>query len=630
VRVEAAPVGPAYNHTGFGTQLTGGSTSVASEWQRLRTVGAAAREMLIAAAADRWNVNKSSCRAEKGVVIHASGKRLSYGQLAEKAALMPVPKKVRLKDPVSFTLLGKPTLRLDTPQKINGKAIFGIDVRTPGVLTALVARCPVFGGKVKSFDATKAKSLPGVREIVQVETGVAVAADDFWSAKKGRDALQIVWDEGPSAGLSTEWMRDQYMKLAKTPGTVARKVGDPGAAMPKASRQLTAEYEVPYLAHAMMEPINCLVDLKKDSCDIWTGTQAQTLDRDAAAKVLGFKPEQIQIHTTFLGGGFGRRANPNSDFVKEAVQVAKAIEKPVRVLWTREDDMKGGYYRPMWYDRLMAGLDTQGNLIAWKHTIVGQSILAGTLFEKGMVKNGLDETSVEGAADTPYGIPNILVDLHSPRVAVPVQWWRSVGHSHTAFVVESFIDEAAHTAGKDPYGFRRSLLSGNRRHRAVLELAAAKAGWGTTLPAGRARGIAVHKSFGTSVAEVAEVSVSPGGEVRVHRVVCAVDCGRVVNPDTVEAQMESGIVFGLSAALYGAITLKNGRVEQGNFSDYPVLRMDAMPVIEVHIVPSREAPSGTGEPGTPPIAPAVTNAIFTLTGKRVRRLPIDSEELKKT
>jgi isoquinoline 1-oxidoreductase beta subunit len=575
-------------------------------------------------------VSKSSCHVEKGVVIHTSGKRLSYGQLAEKAALMPVPKKVKLKNPASFTLLGKPTLRLDTPQKINGKAIFGIDVRTPGVLTALVARCPVFGGKVKSFDATKAKSLPGVREIVQVETGVAVAADDFWSAKKGRDALQIVWDEGPSAGLSTEWMRDQYIKLAKTPGTVARKVGDPGAAMPKASRQLTAEYEVPYLAHAMMEPINCLVDLKKDSCDIWTGTQAQTLDRDAAAKVLGFKPEQIQIHTTFLGGGFGRRANPNSDFVKEAAQVAKAIEKPVRVLWTREDDMKGGYYRPMWYDRLMAGLDTQGNLIAWKHTIVGQSILAGTLFEKGMIKNGLDETSVEGAADTPYGIPNILVDLHSPRVAVPVQWWRSVGHSHTAFVVESFIDEAAHTAGKDPYRFRRSLLSGNRRHRAVLELAAAKAGWGTTLPAGRARGIAVHKSFGTSVAEVAEVSVSPGGEVRVHRVVCAVDCGRVVNPDTVEAQMESGIVFGLSAALYGAITLKNGRVEQGNFSDYPVLRMDAMPVIEVHITPSREAPSGTGEPGTPPIAPAVTNAIFTLTGKRVRRLPIDSEELKKT
>jgi isoquinoline 1-oxidoreductase subunit beta len=629
VRVEAAPVAPVYNHTGFGTQLTGGSTSVASEWERLRTVGATAREMLIAAAADRWKVGKSSCRVEKGIVIHSSGKRLSYGELAEKAASMPVPKKVKLKDPSSFTILGKPTFRLDTPQKVDGRAIFGIDVRTPGVLTALVARSPVFGGKVKSFDMTKAKSLAGVREIVQVETGVAVVADDYCSAMNGRDALQIVWDEGPSAALSTDGMRDQYAKLAKTPGTVARKEGHPEKTMPKAFKQLTAEYEVPYLAHAMMEPINCLVDLKKDACDVWTGTQAQTLDRDAAAKVLGFKPEQVQIHTTFLGGGFGRRANPNSDFVTEAVRVAKAVEKPVRVLWTREDDMKGGYYRPMWYDRLMAGLDAQGNLIAWRHTIVGQSILAGTLFEKGMIKNGLDETSVEGAADTPYGIPNMLVDLHSPKVAVPVQWWRSVGHSHTAFVVESFIDEAAHAADRDPLDFRRALLAGNRRHRAVLELAAAKAGWGTPLPKGRARGIAVHKSFGSSVAEVAEISVSAGGEVRVHKVVCAVDCGRVVNPNIVEAQMESGIVFGLSAALYGAITLKNGRVEQGNFSDYPVLRMDAMPVIEVHIMPSREAPSGVGEPGTPPIAPAVTNAVFALTGKRARRLPIDTEELKK-
>ena len=351
-------------------------------------------------------------------------------------------------------------------------------MKTPGVLTALVARSPVFGGKVKSFDVTKAKLVAGVRDIVQVDTGVAVLADDFWSAKKGRDALQIVWDEGLSASLSTEGMREQYTKLAKTPGTVARKEGDPGDAIAKASKQLSAEYEVPYLAHAMMEPINCLVDLKKDGCDIWTGTQAQTLDRDAAARVLGLKPEQVRIHTTFLGGGFGRRGNPNSDFVTEAAQVAKAVRKPVRVLWTREDDMKGGYYRPMWYDRLTAGLDAQGNLIAWQHTIVGQSILAGTLFEKGMIKNGVDETSVEGAADTPYGIPNILVDLHSPRFAVPVQWWRSVGHSHTAFVVESFIDEAAHAAGKDPYEFRRALLVRNRRHRAVLELAAAKAGWG--------------------------------------------------------------------------------------------------------------------------------------------------------
>jgi isoquinoline 1-oxidoreductase beta subunit len=379
-----------------------------------------------------------------------------------------------------------------------------------------------------------------------------------------------------------------------------------------------------------MEPLNCLVDLKAESCEIWTGTQAQTLDRNAAARVAGLKPEQVQIHTTFLGGGFGRRANPHSDFVSEAVSVAKAIRKPVKTVWTREDDIQGGYYRPMWYDRISAGLDEKGRLIAWQHTIVGQSIITGTLFEKAMVKEGVDATSVEGAADSPYEIPNFLVSLHSPRTGVPVQWWRSVGHSHTGFVTESFIDEAAHAAGKDPYEFRRGLLAKHARHRGVLELAALKAGWGKPLAAGRARGIAVHESFGSVVAQVAEVTVTPEGEVHVPRVVCAVDCGLAVNPSTVEAQIESAIVFGLSAALYGAITFKDGRVEQDNFDTYPLLRMAEMPSVEVHIVPSSQPPTGIGEPGTPPIAPAVTTAIFKATGKRVRRLPIDRDALKKT
>jgi isoquinoline 1-oxidoreductase subunit beta len=624
VRVEPAPVEPVYNNPATGMQMTGGSMSVRTEWERLRQVGAAAREMLIAAAASTWRVDKASCRAENGSVVDTSGKALTFGQLAEQAASLPVPEKVTLKDPSAFKIIGKPTLRIDTPEKVNGQAIFGFDITRPGMLTALVARSPVFGGRVKSFKSEKAKAVRGVKEVVQIESGIAVVADNFWSAKEGRDALKIVWDEGPVFSLATDAMREQYAKMAKTPGAMARKDGDPEKVIGSAAKRVEAEYEVPYLAHASMEPLNCFVDLGADSCEIWTGTQFQTVDRDNAARTAGLKPEQVKVHTTFLGGGFGRRANPHSDFVVMGVQVAKAIKKPVKVVWTREDDMKGGYYRPMWYSRLAAGLDAGGNVLGWRHTIVGQSIMAGSPFEQRMVKNGIDATSVEGAQDIPYEIPNILVDLHSPQIGVPVQWWRSVGHSHTAFVVESFMDELAHAAGKDPYEFRRALLARHLRHRGALDLAARMAGWGAALPAGRSRGIAVHSSFGSFVAQVAEASVSPAGEVRVHRVVCAVDCGRTVNPATIEAQVESAIVFGLSAALHGAITLKNGRIEQSNFNDYRVLRMNEMPVVEVHIVPSTEAPSGIGEPGTPPIAPAVANAIFAATGKRIRRLPIET------
>ncbi len=625
VRLEAAPVDPAFNHTAFGMQMTGGSSSVWSEYDRLRQMGAAAREMLIAAAAKEWKVKPESCRARNGNVIHESHKSLSYGKLAKKAATMPVPKDVKLKDPSQYEIIGKPMRRLDTREKVKGTAKFGMDVSMPGMLTAVIARPPIFGAKVTNMKDGKAKAVPGIKAVAQVPSGVAVIAKDFWSAVKGRELLEIAWDEGPLATLSTPGMRQQYTDLGAKPGLVAKKRGDIDSALAKAAQRISAEYEVPYLAHATMEPLNCTVDLKKDSCEIWTGTQFQTADRNAAAEVAGLKPEQVKIHTMYLGGGFGRRANPANDFVKEAVHVAKAAKAPVKVIWTREDDMRGGYYRPMWYDRMAAGLDEQGNPVAWKHTIVGQSILAGTFFESAMVKDGIDGTSVEGAADLPYAVPNVLVDLHSPKTGGPVLWWRSVGHSQTGFVVESFLDELAHAAGKDPYEYRKQLLAGSPRHLGVLNLAADNAGWGSPLPSGRGRGVAVHECFGSYVAQVAEVSVSQKGDIQVHKVVCAVDCGKYVNPEIIKAQMESGIVFGLSAALHGAITIKDGRVEQSNFHDYPILRLSEMPEVEVHIVESAEKPGGIGETGVPPIAPAVANAVFALTGKRIRKLPMTPE-----
>ncbi len=633
VRIEPAPVDPAYNHTQWGpVQGTGGSTSVRSEWDRLRQAGATAREMLIMAACDLWQADRKECLAASGFVIHTpSQRKLSYGQLAEKAARMNPPSNVPLKGPKDFKIIGRSMKRLDTPEKVAGKAVFGMDIKAPGLLTALIARPPVLGGKVKSFDATKARGIPGVKEVFLIDSGVAVVAEGFWAAQRGREALEISWDEGPLAALSTPELRSQYAALAKTPGMVARKLGNSEEALARSSKQLRAEYEVPYLAHACMEPLNCVVDLREESCEIWVGTQSQTADRNAAARIAGLKPEQVNLHTTFLGGGFGRRANPQSDFVSEAVQVAKAVKKPVKVLWTREDDMKAGFYRPMWYDRISAGLDGKGNIVTWEHTLVGQSILAGTPYE-GMVREGIDETSVEGAKDLPYQIPNVRVELHSPKTGVPVLWWRSVGHSHTAFVVESFFDEVAHAGGKDPFEFRRDLLTKHPRHRRVLELAAQKAGWGRRLLKGRGRGLALHESFGSFVAQVAEVSLTPAGKVRVHRVVCAIDCGLTVNPDTIKAQMESGVVFGLSAALYGQITFKNGRVEQGNFNDYSMLHLDEMPRVEVHIVPSQEPLGGVGEPGVPPVAPAVANAVFQAGGIRVRRLPLQPavlEALKK-
>ena len=628
VLVEAAPVDRVYNHPVFGIQMTGGSTTSPAEWERYRRMGALARTMLVEAAARQWNVEASSCHVDNGAVIHgATRRRASYGSLANAAAQLTPPADVPLKSAKAFTLIGKPTRRLDTPSKTNGTAQFGLDVSVPGMLTAVVARPPVFGGKVAKFDASETLKVPGVKAVEQVPSGVAVIAARFWPAKIGRDKLVIDWDLGPNAGLSTDQMLRDFAEVAKQPGTIAKKTGDPATALKTAAKTITAEYDVPYLAHAMMEPLNCVVDLRPDSCEIWTGTQFETIDRANAAQVAGLPPEKVQIHTTLLGGGFGRRANPASDFVVEAVHVAKAAKAPVKVVWTREDDLKGGWYRPMWHDRFVAGLDANGNPVAWTHTIVGQSIMQGTLFESFGIKDGVDAASVEGAADILYGIPNVQVDLHTPKIGVPVQWWRSVGHSHTGFSVEAFLDEVAHAGGKDPYELRRALLAKQPRMLAVLELAAQKAHWGSKLPAGVGRGIATHFSFDSYVAQVVEASVEKNGTVRVHRVVCAVDCGMAINPDTVKAQMEGGIIFGLTAALKSEITLKDGRVEQGNFHDYQMLRIFESPEIEVHIVPSSESPTGVGEPGVPPVAPALANAIFAATGKRIRRLPIRASDL---
>ena len=623
IRVEAAPVDKVYNHPLFGLQMTGGSTTSPAEWKRYREMGATARVMLVAAAAAQWNVEPASCQVEKGVVIHAAtGKRATYGSLADAAAKLTPPANVPLKNPKDFTLIGKSTRRLDTPSKVNGSAQFGLDVVRPGMLTAVVARPPVFGGKVAKLDASEALKVPGVKAVEQVPSGVAVIAEHFWPAKLGREKLKVEWDLGPNVDLSTEKMLRDFAETALKPGAIAKKTGDPQAALKTAAKTITAEYDVPYLAHACMEPLNCVVDLRGDSCEIWTGTQFETVDRASAAQVVGLPAEKVQIHTMLLGGGFGRRANPASDFVVEAAHVAKIAKAPVKVVWTREDDMRGGWYRPMWHDRFVAGLDANGDPIAWTHTIVGQSIAQGTPFAAFMIKDGVDSTSVEGAADILYGLPNLQVDLHTPQIGVPVQWWRSVGHSHTGFSVEAFFDEVAYAGGKDPYELRRKLLADQPRMRAVLELAAQKANWGSKLPPGVGRGIATHFSFNSYVAQVVEASVDKSGEVRVHRVVCALDCGLVINPDTVRAQMEGGIIFGLTAALKTEITLKDGRVVQGNFDDYPMLRIFESPKIEVHIVPSGESPTGVGEPGVPPLAPALANALFAATGKRIRRLPI--------
>jgi isoquinoline 1-oxidoreductase beta subunit len=622
IRVKHAPAAPQYAHTAFGIQATGGSTTTWSEFDRYRQAGAMARTLLVEAASKRLGVPTSEIRTENGVVI-ARENRLSFGKLVDTAAALPTPENVPLRPASEWKVIGTPTKRLDTPEKITGRAGFGIDVKLDGLLTAVVARPPGFGGAVAAVDASGAEAVQGVRYVVQVPSGVAVVADHFWAAVKGRAALKIDWAPGRTEGLDSDSMIEEWRALVRTPGVTAAEAGDVDSALAGASQTVEAEYSFPYLAHAAMEPLNCTVWIGDDGCDIWTGTQFQGPDQMAAAAILGLRPEQVRIHTTFLGGGFGRRANPASDFVAEAVHVAKAVGAPVKVVWTREDDTKGGYYRPAFVHRARLGLGPDGMPVAWDHVMAGQSILKGTFFEAGLPPNGVDPSSTEGLADGPYikEVPNHRVGVHTPDPGVPVLWWRSVGHTHTAFVVETLIDEAAHAAGVDPVAYRRRLLANHPRHLGALNLAAEKAGWGTPLAAGRARGIAVHESFGSCVAEVAEVSVEDG-RIRVHRVVCAIDCGIAVNPETIAAQLQGAVAYGLAATLNSAITLKQGEVQQGNFNDYIVLRMKEMPRVEAHIVPSTEAPGGVGEPGTPPIAPSVANAVFALTGKRLRDLPL--------
>jgi len=624
VRGDLAPAGPEYAHTGFGMQMTGGSSSVWNSYDQMRTAGAQARLMLMQAAAAQWKVGVDQVKTSKGFVIGPGGRKLSYGQLVDGAAKLPVPDKVTLKKASEFSVIGKPTRRLDSMDKVTGKAQFGLDVKRPDLHTAVVSHAPVFGAKVRGFNADAVKSVPGVTHVIETSHGVAVVATNFWSAKKGRDALTVDWDLGPVAGVSTEGLRAEYAKAAQTPpaeAKVARKAGQPEA-IKSAAKTVVAQYEVPFLAHAPMEPLNCTVEVRADGAELWVGSQFQTVDQAAAAKVLGLDPSKVKLNTMLAGGGFGRRANPVSDYVVEACEIAKQAKVPVKTVWTREDDIRGGFYRPMYVHRVEAGLDANGALTAWNHVIVGSSIVGGTPFEAMMVKDGVDPTSVEGVADTPYAIPNMQVTLVTAKPGVPVLWWRSVGHSHTAFVMETMIDELAAQAKKDPVAYRRELLAKNPKMLGVLELAASKAGWGSALPAGRARGIAVHESFGSACAQVAEVSLDNDG-IRVHRVVAAFDCGLAVNPMTVEAQVQSAIAFGLSAALYSQITLKDGRVQQSNFHDYRVLRIPQMPKVEVYLVPGGEKPTGVGEPGTPPIAPAVANAVFALNGKRLRTLPLN-------
>ena len=626
IGVEAAPADARRygNRLAGGAQLTGGSTAMAEAWDEMRRAGATARAMLVEAASREWGVPASEITVADGVVSHpGSGRRATFGELASKAAAITPPAQVTLKDPKDFKLIGKRVPRVDGRPKTDGSAQFTADFSTPGLLTALIARPPRFGATVKSVDDTAARRVKGVTHVLRVPTGVAVVATGFWAARRGREVLRVTWDESRAERRGSDDLYAAYRALAIRSGTPAKRLGDTAAALRGAAKVLEAVYEFPYLAHAPMEPLDAVVRIGADLTELWAGSQAPTIDQQVVAKVSGVAPDKVRIHTLLAGGSFGRRATPDGDIAGEAAAVAKAIGdgRPVKVMWTREDDIRGGRYRPLYVHRLRAGLDANGAIVAWEHRIVGQSILAGTPFESTIVKNGIDATSVEGAANLPYDIPNLNVELHTTKVGVPVLWWRSVGSTHTAYSTETFLDELAHAAGRDPLELRRALLAKHPRHLAALNLAAEKAGWGQTLPAGRARGIAVHESFNSVVAQVAEVSSRPDGLPRVERVVCAVDCGTAINPDVVRAQMEGGIGFGLAGALWSEVTLVQGRVEQRNFDDYRPLRIMDMPAVEVHIVPSGAAPTGVGEPGVPPIAPAVANAYFQLTGHRVRRLP---------
>jgi len=627
VQLEHAPPNEKlYANPLLGVQATGNSNAIRGAWKPLREAGATARTMIVSAAAKRWNVDPASCRAQSGEVLHApTGRRIKYGELAADAARMPVPDNVVLKRPEAFKLIGTPAKRLDTPAKVNGAAVYGIDVRPLGVKIATLAQSPVFGGRVKSVDDAAAKAIKGVRQIVRLDDAVAVVADHMGAAKKGLAALVIEWDEGPHAKLNTQEIVGELERATRSPGAVAQNIGDTDTAIAGAVTKIEATYQVPFLAHATMEPMNCTVHVRKDDCEVWVGSQVMARAHAAAAKTAGLPLDKVVVHNHLIGGGFGRRLE--IDGVIRAVEIAKHVDGPVKVVWAREEDIQHDMYRPCFFDRISAGLDKKGMPIAWNHRFAGSSIIARWL-PPGF-NNGLDPDTTEGAIDLTYALPNMHVEyLRIEPPGIPTAFWRSVGPSHNVFVVESFMDELAAAARQDAVAYRLALLDKAPRAKAVLELAAEKAGWGQPLPDRVGRGVSVQFVFATYLAQIAEVEVSRDGAVRVRRVVCAVDCGTVVNPDTVRAQIQSAIIFGATAALYGEITLKDGRVEQTNFDTYQILRMNEAPAIEVHIVQSSEPPGGMGEAGTSAIAPAITNAIFAATSRRLRKLPIDTTTLK--
>ncbi len=610
-----------------GIQATGNSNAIRAAWQPLRQAGATARTMLIAVAAKRWKVDPATCRAQSGEVLHPPTRRsIKYGELLVDAARIPVPKSVVLKRREDFKLIGMPAKRLDTPAKVNGTAVYGIDVRPPGVKIATLAQSPVFGGRLKNVDDTAAKAVKGVRQIVRLDDAVAVVADHMGAAKKGLAALVIEWDDGPHAKLNTQEIVGELEKATLNPGAVAQNIGDADKAMASAATKVEATYQVPFLAHATMEPMNCTVHVRKDGCEVWVGNQVLGRAQVAAAKTAGLPLDKVVVHNHLIGGGFGRRLE--IDGVVRAVEIAKHVDGPVKVVWTREEDIQHDMYRPTFFDRLSAGLDEKGAPVAWKHRFAGSSIIAR--WAPPLFNNGLDPDTTEGAIDLAYALPSLHVEYARVEPpGIPTAFWRSVGPSHNVFVTESFMDELAAAAKQDPVAYRLALLDKTPRAKAVLALAAEKAGWGQPLPQGVGRGVSVQFVFATYLAQVAEVEVSKDGAVRVQRVVCAVDCGTVVNPDTVRAQIQSAIIFGITAALYGEITLKDGRVEQANFDTYQILRMNEAPAIEVHIVQNFEPPGGMGEAGTSAIVPAVTNAIYAATGKRMRKLPVDTAALKR-
>jgi isoquinoline 1-oxidoreductase subunit beta len=611
-----------------GVQTTGNSSSIRAFYVPLRKVGAAAREMLIAAAASKLGVDAAALTTEAGYVVDAAGnKRIPYGELADAAAKLPVPVKVKLKDPSTFRVIGTPAKRLDVAGKVDGTAIYGIDVKLPGMKIATVAASPVFGGTLASFDEAAALKVPGVHRVVKLDNAVAVIADHYWAAKQGLEAGAATFNDGPHAALATADVVAALAKAAETPGAVAKNEGDVTAALAGAATKVEAIYEAPFLAHATMEPINCTAQVAPDGCDIWVGTQIPTVAQKAVAQTLGLKPEQVRIHNHLLGGGFGRRLE--FDFIVQAALIAKQSKDPIKVVWSREEDIQHDMYRPYYYDRFSAGLDAQGTPIAWSHRIVGSSIMAR--FFPPAFKDGIDPDAVDGAIDMPYAIPNKRVEyVREEPPGIPTAFWRGVGPTHNVYVIESFVDELAAIARKDPVEYRRAMLGNNPRALYVLNRAAEIAGWGKPLGDRRGRGVCVHNTFGSYMSQIAEVTVAKSGEVNVDRVVVVVDTGVAVNPDTIVAQMQSGIIFGITAALWGEITLKNGRVEQSNFDNYRMLRLNEAPVIEVEVVKSSESPGGIGEPGTSALAPAVLNAVFAATGLRLRKLPIKPDLLKST